>query len=880
MRGHLTEAGRHGLAFDCEGGVTCRVRAVGDATLRVLFLRGGAPRHPVTYSVLPHPRAPGADAPWRGTPRLSAALHGATAFHVSEADDGKVHLPCPPSLGAPLSAQPLPLLTARPRPAVARQIRLSTAQLTLSVSLHPFAMEWSAADGTVFASDRPADAYKFSKRSQAVRHCMRRDERDFYCGLGDKTGPVNLHGRRLRTSMTDALGYDACTGDPLYKHWPFLVVRDGARWDFTGLAYGLFYDNLAAATFDLGCEHNNYYGRFRTYEAEEGDLDFYLFLGPSIADVVAQFARLTGPMMFGPRWTLGYHCTAMPLADAANAQQKIEQFIRQCQEYAIPCSAFHFGSGYTTIGKRRYVFHWNKEKFPDAKKLVADFHAANMRVAANLKPCLLDDHPRYADGASTGIFIRNSSSGKPSTSQFWDGEGAHLDFTNPDAIEWWQEGLQEAILDVGIDAAWNDNNEYDIGDEDAQCDAFGEPLALDLVRPLHALLMTRASLEQQQQHAPSERPYTVTRAGCPGIQRYAQTWSGDNNTSWKTLRWNLRTGLTMGLSGLFNIGHDVGGFAGPSPDKELLVRWFQSGLLHPRFITNSWKTDGSVTTPWLHPSVSSAIRFAIRLRYRLVPYLYTLFREAAELHKPLVRPTFWEYGDDDDATWRDCDEVMVGSSLLAAPVLENGSRQREVYLPKGPTCWWDFWGPESFEPGTVAKVAAPIERLPLFVPAGSILPMTAEAHDFSALHDESSRILRVFPHPHEGLSTCCLYEDDGIRHVVTSLNLLLFKESYILTLFVVEKVACSGCCVELQQHAGDCMPSSHSYKQGVFRELSLGLRCTTDKIHLRVTGEGTYKLPYDTIWVSKPEGEKRPMVLEGVEGLPTLREARFQLHSV
>eukprot|EP00850_Spirogloea_muscicola_P018445 SM000169S02700 [mRNA] locus=s169:6422:10778:+ [translate_table: standard] len=799
MRGHLTEAGRHGLAFDCEGGVTCRVRAVGDATLRVLFLRGGAPRHPVTYSVLPHPRAPGADAPWRGTPRLSAALHGATAFHVSEADDGK--------------------------------IRLSTAQLTLSVSLHPFAMEWSAADGTVFASDRPADAYKFSKRSQAIRHCMRRDERDFYCGLGDKTGPVNLHGRRLRTSMTDALGYDACTGDPLYKHWPFLVVRDGA----SGLAYGLFYDNLAAATFDLGCEHNNYYGQFRTYEAEEGDLDFYLFLGPSIADVVAHFARLTGPMMFGPRWTLGYHCTAMPLADAANAQQKIEQFIRQCQEYAIPCSAFHFGSGYTTIGKRRYVFHWNKEKFPDAKKLVAGFHAANMRVAANLKPCLLDDHPRYADGASTGIFIRNSSSGKPSTSQFWDGEGAHLDFTNPDAIEWWQEGLQEAILDVGIDAAWNDNNEYDIGDEDAQCDAFGEPLALDLVRPLHALLMTRASLEQQQQHAPSERPYTVTRAGCPGIQRYVQTWSGDNTTSWKTLRWNLRTGLTMGLSGLFNIGHDVGGFAGPSPDKELLVRWFQSGLLHPRFITNSWKADGSVTTPWLHPSVSSVIRFAIRLRYRLIPYLYTLFREAAELHKPLVRPAFWEYGDDDDATWRDCDEVMVGSSLLAAPVLENGARQREVYLPKGPTCWWDFWSPESFEPGTVAKVAAPLERLPLFVPAGSILPMTAEAHDFSALHDESSRILRVFPHPHEGLSTCCLYEDDGI---------------------------------------------SHSYKQGVFRELSLVLRCTADKIHLRVTGEGTYKLPYDTIWVSKPEGEKRPIELEGVEGLPTLREACFQLHGV
>ena len=122
--------------------------------------------------------------------------------------------------------------------------------------------------------------------------------------------------------------------------------------------------------------------------------------------------------------------------------------------------------------------------------------------------------------------------------------------------------------------------------------------------------MTRASFEETAAFVPHERPYSITRAGCPGVQRYAQTWSGDNTTSWETLRWNLRTGLQMGLSGMANVGHDVGGFAGPVPEPELLVRWAQAGALHPRFIMNSWKACGTVTCPWMHASALPAVRRA------------------------------------------------------------------------------------------------------------------------------------------------------------------------------------------------------------------------------------------------------------------------------
>ena len=231
---------------------------------------------------------------------------------------------------------------------------------------------------------------------------------------------------------------------------------------------------------------------------------------------------------------------------------------------------------------RRYVFHWNHAKFPDPAALLRRFHAAGMRVVANLKPCLLDDHPRYAEAAATGAFVHDAATGRPLLSQFWDGEGAHIDFTSPAGIAWWQAGLADAVLATGIDAGWNDNNEYELWDEDAAAAGFGTPPApLALLRPVQPLLMTRATLEAQRRHAPRERAFTVTRAGCPGIQRYAQTWSGDNTTSWKSLRWNLRTGLQMSLSGMYNTGHDIGGFAGPVPEAELLVRWTQAGLLHP-----------------------------------------------------------------------------------------------------------------------------------------------------------------------------------------------------------------------------------------------------------------------------------------------------------
>jgi len=773
----LVEETERGVRLQCDGGISCRISFLLPDLVRVLFLRNNRPVAPRTWMV---PGYGFADAPWEGRDRLDENSWPDCELRQTIVGDSIV---------------------------------MATEAVSLTIALAPFALTWALPDGRVFARERAAHATAFGR--SGMRHAFARGERDRFYGLGDKTGKLDLHGRRLRTAMMDSLGFDPERGDPLYKHWPFLIARDGE----TGVASGIFYDNMATATFDLGCEHDNYYGPYRSYEAPGGDLDYYIFPGPEIADVTRKFLDLTGRMTLPPRWSLGFAQTAMALADSDNAQERMETFIARCGAEKIPISAFHFGSGYTSIGPRRYVFTWNRDKYPDPKALLQKFHAAGMRVVANLKPCLLDDHPRYEEAKSAGVFVVGED-GEPAVSQFWDGEGAHIDFTSRAGGEWWRRGLREHVLDVGIDAAWNDNNEFGLANEDAVCAGFGQPMPLDLARPLQPLLMTRASLDEQRRRAPRELPFGVTRAGCPGIQRYAQTWSGDNSTSWRSLKWNLRTGLQMSMSGMFNIGHDIGGFSGLAPDAELLVRWTQAGLLHPRFIMNSWKPDGVFTSPWLHPAATPAIREAIRLRYRLMPYLYSLMHAATD-GEAVLRPTFVAFPEDELCA-EDSDDLMLGPFLLAAPIVAPGERARWAYLPKGPGCWFDFWTEEALAAGAETVLAAPLDRLPLLVREGAILPMTDAADDFSRLHDEPTRAVRIFPGQTAGSSRFVLFEDDGISAPAKTTR------------------------------------------------VTLDLAWTAEEIALSVSVDGDFPLPYRQIRVIQRQADRRRIRLNAAEGAPRL----------
>lgn len=634
---------------------------------------------------------------------------------------------------------------------------LTISGKALRLVIHqPLALEWQekTADGwRTIACDRKSGAYQIGHSRPDIAHYMALDNADFITGLGEKAGMVNRIGNSYEMRSLDAMGYNAESTDPLYKHWPFYQVRTKE-----GAHYGLFYDNLATCRFDMGKELDNYHPRYRSYRAEDGDIDLYFIHATSIADITKRFLHLTGKTLFPPKWSLGYSGSTMSYTDAPDAQAQLMNFIRLCQEHAIPCDSFQLSSGYTSIGHKRYVFHWNRDKVPDPQGMAQAFRDAGIRLAANIKPCLLHDHPRYAEAAAAGLFVKDSETDAPETSMFWDAEGSHLDFTNPATGAWWRDNVKRQLLEYGIGSTWNDNNEYEIWDGNARCHGFGREIAIRHIRPLMPLLMMRNSHQAQSEHSP-ERPYLISRSGCPGMQRYVQTWSGDNRTSWHTLKWNIRMGVGMSLSGMYHTGHDIGGFAGGKPDTELFLRWIQSALLLPRFTIHSWNDDGSVNEPWMHPSVTPAVRDAIELRYRLIPHLYTLLWQATQDDEAIIRPTFLDH-EHDAKTYQDSDDYLIGRDLLVCPVVAPDVRERDIYLPDNGDGWYDYYSGQYYGGGQTLRVPAPLERLPLFVRAGSLIAEGELLHAASPAQD-TSRVFKLYPPKGAGECTGVIYDDDG-----------------------------------------------------------------------------------------------------------------------
>ncbi len=634
------------------------------------------------------------------------------------------------------------------------QVIIATDRLRLTVRLVGLFFRWEMADGsgwTLIARDRPTQAYNLGWWGQSVRHYLVRDPAERYFGLGEKTGELDRVGRRFRMSNMDAMGYDARTSDPLYKHIPFYITRHGE----TGLAFGLFYDTYADCEFDLGAERSNYHGLFRSFTTTCGELDYYVIAGPQVADVTRRFTWLTGRPAFLPRWALGYSGSTMSYTDAPDAQARMGDFLDECRRHDILCDSFHLSSGYTAIGPRRYVFNWNLERFPDPAGFARSYRDAGVRLCANIKPCLLDDHPLIEEARAKGLLIFGPD-GEPAWAQFWDGLGAYLDFTNPDTQDWWSAHVRAELLKIGVEATWNDNNEFEVTSPEALAAMFGAAAPAIESKPLQTMLMLRTSRRAQQDHAPDRRPFLVSRAGGAGMQRYVQTWSGDNATSWESLKYNIRMGLGLALSGVSNSGHDIGGFAGPSPDAELFVRWVEAGVFMPRFSIHSWNDDGSANEPWMFPEATQFVRDLIRLRYRLLPYLYDLGRRYHTDFEPIVRPTFHDFPDD-PACFEDVDDLMLGPSMLVASVVEPGVTSREVYLPAG-AVWVDFWTGERFQGGKRIARPAPWGQPPLLVREGSAIPLNVADQSFD--HRADARGFAVFA-PQAGTFEATCYEDDG-----------------------------------------------------------------------------------------------------------------------
>ena len=636
-------------------------------------------------------------------------------------------------------------------------VTFQTAAVRLVAERSPLCFKLYDKDGTLLHSDLAGTPYILDS-NRRVTHYSAMDEEDCFYGFGEKTGVLNKNKKFLRQRATDAMGYDAEKMDTLYKHIPFYIRLSRASRN----AVGVFYNNFYESVFNMGCEKSNYWPRYSYWQADGGDIDLFLIAGGTIRRVVDNYTLLTGRPALLPKRALGYQGSSMYYPELEkDSDDAVLDFIDTIKEEGFPIDGFHLSSGYTSYNNKRCVFTWNTDRFKDPRAYFAAMNEKGAQNVPNVKPGVLLCHPRFDEFNACGAFVKDSEQDTYAVGKWWGGDGAFWDYTSPAGRSAWKKFLTEAIIDVGTDSIWDDNCEYDsLLDKDARCDFDGKGGTIGQLKPLMSTLMCKVGAEAVVEHNPKARPYIVCRSGSAGIQKYAQTWCGDNFTSWKTLRYNIPIITGMGLSGQPNEGADIGGFHGPAPSEELFVRWVQNGIFQPRFSIHSASNDNTVTEPWMYRGSAGLIRDAILLRYRFTPYLYSAEYEASRTGAPIMRPLVYEFQDDPNV-YDESFEFLFGRDILVANVLEPGARTWKVYLPAG-TRWYD-WNNNfaCYEGGQTIEIPVEISTIPLFLREGAIVPMASNQLMSMANDHMTSLHLTVVPGAD---SSYTLYDDDGVTN--------------------------------------------------------------------------------------------------------------------
>ena len=630
-------------------------------------------------------------------------------------------------------------------------------ELKVVVEKDPFRICVYDREGTQIHGDIVDLAYQEDSNHRRI-HTSEISAGDCFYGFGEKSGEFNKAQKFMGMSPKDAMGYNPKETDSLYKHIPFYIKLNKD----TKKAVGYFYHNTYECDFDMGREKSNYWKMHSRYRTDGGDIDLFLISGPSIRQIVERYTDLTGKSAMLPRCALGYLGSSMyyPELDQ-DCDDAITEFIDTTKEEGIPVDGFQLSSGYCTVetdkGIKRCVFTWNKKRFKDPKDFFAQMKKRGITVTPNVKPGILLIHPMLEEMKNKGMFVKASDSDEPGVGTWWGGKGVFADFTNPETRKNWKALLREHVLEYGTSSVWNDNCEYDsMVDKDCRCDFEGKGGTIGQLKSVMSNIMCHITDEAVHETFENTRPYIVCRSGHCGIQRYAQTWAGDNLTCWDALKYNIATILGMSLSGVANQGCDIGGFYGPAPEGELFLRWIQNGIFQPRFSIHSTNTDNTVTEPWMYGDLKEDIRHAIEFRYQLSPYLYSLTARAHESGLPIMEPMCSAF-QNDPKCYEEGVDFMFGDSLLVANVVEKGAKTRSIYLPEGDN-FYDYYTREAFEGGQTIQIPVTLSSIPLYVRSGAIIPMAENTLDNLTTQQATSIMLLCAADQNNAFT---LYEDDG-----------------------------------------------------------------------------------------------------------------------
>lgn len=625
-------------------------------------------------------------------------------------------------------------------------VEIRTELLRIVIDRDPCRIHFFDPTGQPFAQNAdPSMAW----RAGAVAAWKQIEAGEHFYGFGERTGLLDKRAEVKTNWTVDALDYGVLT-DEMYQAIPFFMALR------PGIGYGLFFNTTFWSQFDIGAEQP---GVLRM-ETRGPELDYYIIYGSEPAKILNTYTQLTGRMPLPPRWSLGYQqCRWSYESDVV-----VRELAREFRQRRIPCDVIHLDIDYMN-GYR--VFTWSPKRFGDAPQLLQDLKQDGFKTVTIVDPGVKyepeADYHVFDEGLNNNYFVRKTD-GQLFHGYVWPDKAVFPDFLNPEVRDWWGS-WHKHLTSLGVAGIWNDMNEPALDDRpfgdpgnkiwfplDAHQGPIDEKTTHAEAHNLYGLMMAQASYKGLEQLRPTERSFVLTRSGYAGIQRWSAVWTGDNQSLWEHLEMSIPMLCNLGLSGVAFVGADIGGFAGNATG-ELFARWMQVGMLYPLMRGHSALSTAR-HEPWVFgEKVEKICREYIELRYRLLPYLYTLFWEAATTGAPILRPLLYHFPND-LKTFTLCDQVMLGSSLLAAPIYRPGVEYRVVYLPEGR--WYDWWSGEAFDGPTHILAHAPLERMPLYVRAGSIIPM-APVMQYVNERPLEQLTLRVW----KGTGEFTLYEDDG-----------------------------------------------------------------------------------------------------------------------